>query len=59
MKYCAVCLAEGRPLELDPDLDVLTCQPCREEHPRQGRYTFSDRRDPVRPAKSSGGVGGQ
>jgi hypothetical protein len=45
-KWCAICLAEAGDLEPD-DIDgdgreVLVCGPCREEHPRSGRYAFDE-----------------
>ncbi len=42
--FCALCVdgTEGlEPTEIDNKV-VLTCKRCREEHPRDGGYSFSE-----------------
>jgi hypothetical protein len=43
-RFCASCLAETDALaaEVVDGRKVLICVPCREEHPRSGRYAFDE-----------------
>lgn len=44
--FCALCLSETGPFELRPYGKnvgmVRVCDRCENEHPRQGRYSFSE-----------------
>lgn len=45
-EFCAQCLSESGPFVLRPhgkgDAMVNVCDRCENEHPREGRYNFSE-----------------